>query len=235
MSTFQKVTSGAYVPSSTGLVVSIAPLPGGNATHPAPMRCYAAHFGNFGSGNPVGKAQVQIVPNGTWYDVKGASITNNGSVSFYAYGVAVRWSVPTLTAPGTGATAPRVLLHATNMFVPNLDDPFVVNGSHKSTVADETAELLSVPGFGRLNPDSQMGIPFKSLTFLTMDGAGTSFIEGTFYDGDGSFKIQESGSLTGASGQVCVESFAEEIHANYTAPGDSSTSTLWLDVFQVPI
>ena len=90
-----------------------------------------------------------------------------------------------------------------------------------------------MPGYGRLNPDVVgAGTPFKSLVFLTQDGAGTTFIESTYYDGDGAFKVAESGSLT-AAGQIAVESYAEEHHADFT--DGAGTTDVWLDVFQVPI
>jgi hypothetical protein len=236
MTDFKNVASGDYVPASTGLVLSIGALPGGNAKHPIPMRGFAAHLGNFGTGNPVGKAQVQRIEGGTWFDIKNATITDNGSVSFFAYGVAVRWSVPTLTAPGTTTTAPRVVFTAQALNHPRgLHHPVsLVGASAFSNDLGTTSEVLSLPGHGRLNPDTVpgAGTPFKSIAFLTTEGAGTAFIESTYRDGDGSFKIQEGSSLT-ASGQVAVETYGEEIHVDFT--DGAGTTDVWLDVFQVPI
>lgn len=232
---FMNVTSNSYVPASTGLVVSIGPLPGGNPSTPTPMRVFAAHLGNFGTGNPVGKAQIQRIAGGSWYDVKNATITDNGSISFYCYGVAVRWSVPTLTAPGTTTTAPRVALSAQNLLVPRgVESPIVtVSGHGFSDDLGTTSEVLSLPGYGRLNPDVPgAGTPFKSLVFLTTDGAGTAFVESKYRDGDGDFTIQEGSSLT-ASGQVAVVSFAEEHHVDFT--DGAGTTDVWFDVFQMPI
>lgn len=231
---FKNVASGDYVPSSTGLVVSISPLPSGYPKTPVPMRVFAAHLGNFGTGNPVGKAQVQLTENGTWFDVSGATITDNGSIEFYAYGVAVRWSVPTLTAPGTTTTAPRVVFTAQNLHVPRHNTPVSVGATAFSNDLGSTSEVLSLPGYGRLNPDVPGGgTPFKSLVFLTQEGAGTSFIESTYRDGDGSFKVKEGASLAAASGQVAVVSYGEEHHVDFT--DGTGTTDVWFSVFQVPI
>lgn len=232
---FMNVTSGSYVPASTGLVVSIGAQPGGNPSTPTPMRVFAAHLGDFGTGNPVGKAQIQRVEGGTWLDVSGATITDNGSISFYCYGVAVRWVVPTLTAPGTNATAPRVALTAQNLLVPRgLESPIVTAASHGfSNDLGTTSDVLSTPGYGRLNPDVPgAGTPFSSLVFLTTEGSGTAFIESTYRDGDGDFLVQEGAALS-ASGQVAVVSYGEEHHVDFT--DGAGTTDVWLDAFQMPI
>lgn len=230
MTDFLNVASGSFVPSSAGRSVGISTLPGGSGPISlVPMRVYVAHLGNFGTGNPVGKGQVQLLPNGAWYDIAGATITDNGSSTFYAYGLAVRWSIPTLTAPGTGATAPRVAFN-----VENLQCHTRVGRSAFANDAGTTGEVLSLPGYGRLNPNTPYAVPasayggFGTLVFLTSVGSGTAFIESTFVDGDGSFEIQEGATLT-STGQVAVVSFAEEFHVDFT--DGAGTTDLYLNTF----
>lgn len=230
MTDFQNVASGDYVPNSTGIAIG---------TGEAPARVTATQLGNWGTGNPVGKLQVQRISGGSWYDVSGATITDNGTVSAYALGVAVRWSVPTLTAPGTTTTAPRLALAVEPLLNPaGLDgDCFLpaVSNNYYNAAAGTTGNLpaTDLACFGQLNPNVNPVVQnTKSIIFLTQDGAGTSFIESTYRDGDGDFTVQEGASLAAASGQVAIDSFAESTHVNFT--DGTGTTKLWLDVYQLP-
>lgn len=237
MTDFMNVESDSTVPASSGLVLGIAPLPSGNSKHPVPMKVYAAQIGDFGSGNPVSKLQVQLTEGGTWMDVVGATITDNNSLSAYCYGVAARLLIPTLTTPGTGATAPRVFFTATNLFqssVGGRSNHIVALGNLFSNDLGTTSEVLSCPGAGRSSPDAvpPLGVPMKSLLFLTVEGAGTGFIESTFVDGDGTFEIKEGASAV-TNQQVAVESFADEHHVDFT--DGAGTTDVWLDAFSIAI
>ncbi len=230
MTTFQTVASGDYAPNSTGITLGQGEVP---------ARVTVTQLGNWGTGNPVGKLQVQRIAGGSWYDVSGATITDNGTVSAYVLGVATRWVVPTLTAPGTTTTAPRVAMAAQPLLKPSGldgDCPIVeVSNNYYNAAAGTTGNLptTDLAAFAQLNPNiTPIMQGSKALIFLTQDGAGTSFIESTLHDGDGAFTVQEGASLTGVSGQVAVESYADSTHVNFT--DGTGTTKLWLDVFRVP-
>lgn len=233
---FANVTSGAHVPGEDGAVLSIAALPGEDARHPILMNCFVSQLGNWGTGDPVGKGQVQLAEGGAWIDVTGATVTNNGSVQFLAYGVAVRWLVPTLTDPGTTTTAPRVVASFEPYFKPRHGQYTGIVAAHAfSDDLGATSEVLSLPGYSSMNPNiiGLGGTPFYSIAVLTQVGAGTSFIESTYRDGDGDFEVKESASIAGGNGQVIVISYADEIHVDFT--DGAGTTDVWLSVFQVPV
>lgn len=237
MTDFINVASGDYVPATTGGVVSIAPLPGGNAKTATPMKVFITQLGNFGTGNPVSQLQVQRVEGGTWFDVSGATITDNGSIEAYCYGVAWRFSIPTLTSPGTGATAPRVAYHAQNLAVPQYhatNTPLVSQHAYNSA-AGTTSDILPLYGYGNLSKiNSQVhGTPFKSLVFLTAEGAGASFVKSTYTDGDAAFEVQEGATISNDTVQVAVVSQAESHVVDFT--DSTGTTEIWHDVFQLPV
>lgn len=238
VTTFQTVASGNYVPNATGFALGIGALPGGNASTLIPMRVHVAQLGNFGTGSPIGQLQVQRIAGGSWYNVSGGTITTNGVLQKICAGVAVRYSIPTLTAPGTTVTAPRVMMHVENLLLPRHGDLHAADisshGYNGALVATNTT-LLSQYGFGRINPSVPgLGSPSKSLVVMTLDTSGTpaAFIESTFRDSDGNFKVQEGATLA-ASGQVAVESLGEEHHVNYTY--ESGTDKVFVDVFKIRI
>lgn len=233
---FINVTSGASVPSTTGAVVSIAALPGSTPKTATPMRVFVTQLGNFGTGNPVSQLKVQRVQGGTWFDVSGATITDNGSIEAVCFGVAVRLDIPTLTSPGTGATAPRVGMSVANLAAPSqssLHDRIV--GLHAyDAAADTTGDILPLAGFGNISPTIPgRGTPMKSLVFLTAEGAGASFIKSTYRDDDGPFEVQEGATISNDTIQVAVMSHAEGHVVDFT--DSTGTTEVWLDVLQLPI
>lgn len=242
---FQTVASGGYVPSSAGLKVSSSLLPSGAVFgSPVPIQVSFTTLGNFGTGNPVTKLQVQRRPGGTWMDVSGATVTDNGTIRAVCFGVAVRVSIPTLTAPGTVATAPRVLLVAEPLTRPNQSSPMLMVASHTAALASGTTGTLptaaGVAGHGSMDP-SRLGGPIDlahSLVFLTVEGAGSATIQGLYRDGASSPAlgsgsgawITESASISTAA-QVAIESHAEAFRMNFT--DSTGTTDLYLDIFRV--
>ncbi len=248
MTDFQLVTSGGHVPSATGAVVSIAGLPGADHATPAPMLVNWAILGNWGTGNPTPKAQVQRVAGGPWYDIKepGGSSSNLAQIqygggtyknTYMCFGVATRILVPTLTSPGTGATAPRVSMQVTNMLKPSHGNQMgVLTGVSEHKFSDDlgtTGDVLSVRGWATGNPNISpgpfAGTPFANLIFVTMDGDGTVFVESQYQDGDDTFEVRETGSYNTAQ-QLVVENIADETHIDFT--DGAGTTDLWLDAFQ---
>lgn len=224
--TFNLLTTGADSPSTDGIVVS--------HQGDIPMMINWAVLGDVGSGSPTFTIKVKY--KGVWTNISGtASQQSNGHKSLFALGTAIKVTAPSLTTPGTDATAPRFSMSITPIGRGgDIDNGLVANRLSYTTVPSVTHVSAKIPGFVIMNPNLEGAIDAKvrNLVFLTTTGAGNATVRGYHRDKDGDFTITEL-AISGGANQTYVTSIAEVYDVNYT---DGAGDTAYhVDVFRYPI
>jgi len=220
---FFNVTSATPAPATGG-------VPLGQGRVPALLTF--ALLGNWGSGGSSVIVEVQMEDGGDWVPTR-FDESQGHETHVFILGKNFRFQVPTLTAPGTGATAPRIAYN-----VSLLSNTI---GSHHHDPSGPATDQ-NIPGdgglaaFGQIMPGLTPIAGGISLVFITVTGDGAGWVEGSFEDGDGVEWVQLYNQALGGisavtNGQCCFFTSANRVRHYHEA--GTGGDKIWLDVFDL--